>query len=132
MAEKEFVEKVESKEVLRQVTRLSNSGEVVLVEWVADGKVYRGFLPAKKYSPEGMPDSVLSKATPYGLPWAKLASFQATPEGLEEALHNADIWTLDDLLNKIQAGIGAIQTAYHFDHAALRTAAKNYKTEVEK
>jgi len=132
MAEKEVVEKVESKEMLRKVTRLNKAGEVALVEWVADGKVYRGFLPEKKFSPEGLPDSVLSKATPYGLPWAKLATFQATPEGLEEALHNADIWTLDDLVTKIQAGIGAIQTAYQFDLAALRTAAKNYKTEVEK
>jgi hypothetical protein len=131
MAEKQ-IEEMESKEVLRKVRRLSGTTEVVLIEWVKDGEACRGFVPAKKFSAEGMPDSVLSKATPYGLPWAKLASFQASPEELEKALHNADIWTMDDLITKIQAAIGAIQTAYHLDYAALKTAAKNYKTEVEK
>lgn len=131
MAEK-TIEGVESKEVLRTVRRLKSTEETALVEWVEDGKVKRGYVPAKKFNPEGMPDSVLSKATPFGLPWAKIAQLHATPEDLETALHNADIWTFDDLITKIQAGIGAIQTAYHLDHAALRTAAKNYKTEVEK
>jgi hypothetical protein len=124
-----MLEETKKQEKLFPVRKLNlgSTPESFLVEWVEDGQAKRGFVPAKKFDPVGMPESVLSRSTPYGLPWAKLANFSATPEGLESALHNADIWTLDDLVNKIQAAIGALQTAYKLDYAALKTAAKNYK-----
>lgn len=107
--------------------KMGSTAESFLVEWVADGEAHRGYIPAKKFDPAGVPESVLSRSTPYGLPFAKLVSFSATPEGLEKALHNADIWTLDDLATKIQAAIGALQTAYYLDYAALKQAAKKYQ-----
>lgn len=126
--------KVEKIDKIYPVTKLKqfSTPESFLVEWVEDGKAKRGFIPAKKFDPAGMPESVLSRSTPYGLPWAELASFSATPEGLEMALHNAGIWTLDDLTGNIQAGLGAIQSAYRLDYAALKSAAKKFKTEVDK
>lgn len=123
-------EEAKKSEKVYQVSKLKfgSTPESFLVEWVKDGVVQRGFIPAKKFDPAGVSESVLSRSTPYGLPWAQLAVLSATPEGLEQALHNADIWTLSDLNEKIQAGIGAIQTAYKLDYAALRKAAKNYQT----
>lgn len=123
-------EELKKQDKVHQVRKLNlgSTPESFLVEWVVDGVAKRGFIPAKKFDPAGVPESVLLRSTPYGLPWAQLATLSATPEGLEQALHNADIWTLNDLNEKIQAGIGAIQTAYKLDYAALRTAAKNYQT----
>jgi hypothetical protein len=127
----ETVKKVDKVYPVNKLKQFSTP-ESFLVEWVEGDLVKRGFIPSRKFDPAGVPESVLSRSTPYGLPWAKLVSFSATPEGLEMALHNAGIWTLDDLASNIQAGLGAIQSAYRLDYAALKSAAKKFKTEVDK
>jgi hypothetical protein len=124
----------EKKEEILPVRKLNvaSTPNTVLVEWVSNQEVHRGFIPAKQFSVDGVPASVLGSATPYGLPWSELIVFSGSAKDLEKALHNAGIWTFEDLVQFPQAAVGALQTAYHNDLAALRSAAKNYNKEASK
>jgi len=111
-----------------QVKVLNDQGKTVLVEWVEDNKIKRGFIPSKNLATDSLvAKKVLSAATPYGLPWAKLIKLQATPEGIEVALHRAGIWTMEDLMKNPMPALGAIQAAYWLDMSILLMAAQEFE-----
>lgn len=116
------------------VTLLASPGlKTVLVEWLRDEKQARGYVPSKalEMAEDGkhglVSPEVLEAATPYGLPWAKLIQLQATPEGIETALHRAGIWTFEDLRTNPMPALGAIQAAYWLDMSILLMAADKFQ-----
>ena len=116
------------------VTLLASPGlKTVLVEWLRDEKQARGYVPNKalEMAEDGkhglVSPEVLEAATPYGLPWAKLIQLQATPEGIENALHRAGIWTFEDLRTNPMPALGAIQAAYWLDMSILLMAADKFQ-----
>jgi len=55
-----------------------------------------------------------------GAPWsAIIGQLAGTPEKLEAALHGAGILTLDDLRRRPAVALGALQSVYGLDLAAL-------------
>lgn len=55
-----------------------------------------------------------------GAPWATIiGGLAGTPEKLEAALHGAGILTLDDLRRRPAVALGALQSVYGLDLAAL-------------
>ena len=122
------------------VTLLASPGlKTVLVEWLRDGKQARGYVPNKalEMTEDGkhglVSPEVLEAATPYGLPWAKLIQLQATPEGIENALHNAGtkppggIWTFEDLRTNPMPALGALMATYWLDVGVLLMAAQKFE-----
>lgn len=112
----------------QKVKVLNDQGKTALVEWFEGEQVKRGFIPSKQLSEDGeVSIKVLGAASPYGIPWARVAKLQATPEGLEQALHAAGIWTAEDLRTKPMVALGAIQRAYWLDMNILLSAAVEYE-----
>lgn len=95
------------------VKTLGTSGESALVAWVAEGVPHRGYVPIAAVKPDGVSQSALSKAVPYGIAWETLhmPSGAEVAELLAVELRKRDIWTAEDLAKRQQAAIGAIQAA---------------------
>lgn len=74
---------------------------------------------------QASPDD-LSMATPYGLPWEEIAQQKVTPQMIANKLREYNIWTLQDLEQNPNVVVGALQSVYGFDAAALRVAARRY------
>lgn len=113
-----------------EVKVLNDQGKTALVEWIEDGAAKRGFIPSKELSKSPqllIENKILKAATPYGIPWAKVVKLQATPEGIELALHRAGIWTVEDLRTNPMPALGAIQAAYWLDMHILLMAAQKYE-----
>ena len=65
-------------------------------------------------------DTPSAAAPTPGAPWAAIIGrLAATPEKLEAALHGAGILTLDDLRRRPAVALGALQSVYGLDLAAL-------------
>ena len=110
------------------VTVIHSKGNTALIEWVEKTKLKRGYLPASLIEADNMvSDEALEAATPYGVPWESVITLYATPEKLEQALHAHGIWTLNDLVTKPNAAIGALQSVYRVDLAALLQAARKFE-----
>lgn len=110
------------------VTVIRSKGFTALIEWVEKTRLKRGYLPASMIDADNMvSDDVLEAATSYGVPWGDVLNLQATPEKLEQALHAHGIWTLEDLVTKPNAAIGALQSVYRVDLAALLQAARTFE-----
>jgi hypothetical protein len=101
-----------------------------LVQWLTRKTLNRGYIPAGAVSEESTvePDD-LDAAIPYGVPWSSLITMTATPEALENRLHQIGVWTYDDLLANIQPVIGALQATYMVDFSALKRAAEGFSKE---
>lgn len=101
---------------------ITNSGHSQLIEWTDDtGKLRRGVLPVG--------ETGTALAIPHGLPFAEILAphvCEGMAERIEERLHQVGIWTSDDLRNKPEAALGAVQAAYGVDLAILLQLARNY------
>lgn len=64
----------------------------------------------------------LNLAIPYGLPWEEFINHPAIPDKLRQA----GIYTYQDLIEKHQAALGAIQAAYGQDLATITILARNF------
>ena len=99
---------------------IETRGGSSLVEWVAGGEAHRAFVPAETLAPDGAPATVLDRGVPYGLPWQDVRLADADlPAALNRALHNAGIWTGDDLVRNQRAAMGAVQAALQIHLGAL-------------
>ena len=112
------------------VTVVQRNGQAKVVEWLdGDGKVSRGRIPADKEVDGQVDEAVLDRAMAYGLPFARFITLQATPEAVEERLHQVGIWTAEDLEKKHAAAAGALMAVYGVDLAALKAAVRVYLKE---
>ena len=104
---------------------LKAQGASALVEWVADGEAHRAFVPAAKVKAGLVAESVLGKGVPYGIPWRdiKLPALDIAA-ALEKALHNAGIWTAEDLSKNQRAAHGAVQAALGLHLGAVNQFAR--------
>jgi len=134
--EKEFgevkVKKTPPAPVKRTTVRvIRHTGSVILVSYVEDGAEKRRTVPAPTLDPDGtISEKDLAAGIPYGIPWGKLnLKFTVTLVGLEKSLHNAGVWTLEDLMKHPQAVLGALQDTYRLDYAALLSAASDYQRQ---
>lgn len=78
---------------------ISKSSTGVVIEWVEEGKVHRSIVPKEDVSNNGeclYPE----RGIPYGLPFEQLLHVDLTSEDITDALHNAGIWTMEDLLRR--------------------------------
>lgn len=64
----------------------------------------------------------LDMAIPYGLPWEELVNHPAIPGKLRQA----GIYTYQDLVEKHQQALGAIQAAYGQDLQTITILARHY------
>jgi hypothetical protein len=125
--EKEVAKEEEKKQPeQKQVRIVVSRGKGAVVEWVEDGKAFRKIVPLSKMKGDKIGEDVLDKSPDYGVPWAKEIKLNASAEDLEIALHNAGVWTAEDAMKNPRAIIGAINTAYKNDLAAILKAAKKY------
>ena len=114
---------------LIKVRVLSSRGKGAVVEWVENKQAFRKIVPVSKIKGNQIDEETLDKSPDYGVPWAKEIKLNASAKDLEIALHNAGVWTTEDAMKKPQAIIGAINTAYKTDLAAILSAARKYKNK---
>jgi hypothetical protein len=108
-----------------EIKVVDRDGKAVVVEWVDNGRLKRGVLPAKdvkrgKYTTK----TALRRAAPYGLPWEELVQLRATSEDLAEQLRKRGIWNLEDLWSKGEEVQAAIMATYRVDMFELRKLAQ--------
>lgn len=125
MTEEKQEEKVEQPELI-EVRVVTSRGKSAVVEWVDEGRAFRKVVPVNKIKDGAIPEDVLEKAPLYGVPWAKEIKVKATAEDIENALHNAGIWTAEDALKNGNAIIGAINAAHKTSLATILRVAKKY------
>jgi hypothetical protein len=118
-----------------KVQIIKSEGKVVLLETVVDGKAVRRIVPEKLVREDGdIEPSDFEKGILHGLPFAEFINPSVTGEQVETALHNAGIWTLQDLQTKGREAVGALQSVYRTDLGNILASAKVYsdKASVEK
>jgi hypothetical protein len=118
-------QKPRSRKVVR-VSVVARKDASALVEFVEGQAAQRKTVPADALDGDKIAQDDLDMGVPYGIPWADLVKVTATPGGIEKALHNAGIWTLEELTSNPRRAIGALQAAYGLDIASLIRAANEY------
>jgi hypothetical protein len=112
-------EKKEKKIKLVAVKTVLTQGQSTVVEFRQKGRLQRVIVPVEKVVDGQADELTLSAGLPYGLPWHKAKVEVLTGESVEDALHDAGIWTQDDLFTKPAAVHGALQVAYGLALGAL-------------
>jgi len=105
--------------------------QVILVEAVVNDRLVRKIIPAKVLN-AGIVDAVdFDAGVPYGLPLDEILPIVEhtviVKQRLIEALHNADLWTLEDMAHDVRAVIGALQSVYAIDAATIFRTAQEYE-----
>lgn len=129
MVEEKVKEESKKEPKLIKVRVISSRGKGAVVEWVENKQAFRKVVPVSKLKGNQIDEETLDKAPDYGVPWAKEVKPNASAKDLEIALHNAGVWTAEDAMQKPQAIIGAINTAYKTDLAAILSAARKYRNK---
>ena len=131
--EKEIKEepKKEKPKKFIDVRVVKSHGKSAVIEWVDDGKVFRKISPVSKIKDGKIDEQELEKCPDYGVPWAKEIKLSASSEDLENALHNAGIWTPQDALKNSQAIRGALNAAYKTGLSSILKTATKYKKNKE-
>lgn len=105
-------------------------GDAVLVEWLANGRFFRGIVRREAVVDGRCPQDELDAAIPYGVPWAEIiGELNATPQQIEDELHRVGIWTAEEAHANPQAVLGAIQSAYGLGLAQLFTGLRKHQKE---
>lgn len=112
-----------------EVRTVRTKGKSAIVEWVEDKKVFRKIVPTGKIKDGKIEEEDLKKCPDYGVPWAKEIKLSASSEDLENALHNAGIWTPQDAMKNSGVIIGALNATYKSDLASILRTAKKYKNK---
>jgi hypothetical protein len=103
-----------------EVKIVARNGHSVLIEWVDNGNLYRGILPASSIRGDGyVQKKELKRAAPYGVPWEEVVILQATSDTLAQELRKRGIWTALDLQDRPAEAQGAIMAAYGIDYQTL-------------
>lgn len=116
-----------------EVKVISQDGKSVLVEWMDNGRLKRGVLPASevrrgKYTTK----RALNMAAPYGMPWEELVQLKATSEQLAENLRRRGIWNLEDMRKKMNEVQTAIMQTYGVDYFELVKLAQGGMKDAKK
>lgn len=111
-----------------KVRVVQRRGESALVEWLDGEQQNRVTIPVTAVVNDHVADDVLLAGVPYGVPWAELVQLTATPAAVQSELYRVGVWTVDDLRQKPQLALGALQRVYGVDLAALMRAAKEYES----
>ena len=95
-------------------------GQSAVVEWVDNGKLFRGILPASSIRANNeVYKTELRRAAPYGVAWEEVVTLQATSELLAANLRKRGIWTMHDLVEDPDLTQGAIMETYGVDYQTL-------------
>lgn len=111
-----------------KVRVVQRRGESALVEWLDGEQQQRATIPVTAVVDDHVAEDVLLAGVPYGAPWAELVQLTATPAAVQAELYRVGVWTVDDLRQKPQLALGALQRVYGTDLAALMRAAKEYES----
>lgn len=111
-------------------TILRTEKQAALVQIVRDGKEERATLPlellAEGHNSELTGDQ-FDMGIPYGLPFAEiLGNVEITGADLQAALHNAGVWTLQDLESMMRPALGALTKVCYPILLTLHEKAKAY------
>jgi hypothetical protein len=112
-----------------EVRVVQSQGKGAVVEWVSEGRAFRKIAPLSKLKDGKIEEKDLEKCPDYGVPWAKEIKLSATSEDLENALHNAGIWTPQDALKNSQAILGALNATYKSGLSSILKTAQKYKNK---
>jgi hypothetical protein len=106
---------------------VSWTGEAGLVEVVRNGAVERVTLPMAILNSELITEADIDAGIPYGLQFAEfLTPANDIVSRVEVALHNAGIWTLEDLTKKPNLVVNALQSVYRIETGRIIQAAETY------
>ena len=107
------------------IKHLLTTGVTALVSWQDKGRERRGLLPVTVvYQRDELPAELLARSVPYGLPWAEM--FPDYGVKLEDALHDADLWTKLDVMHHPLAAIAVVAQFKPLDLSVLLTEAENF------
>ena len=112
-----------------EVKIIARDGHSVLIEWVDNGKLYRGVLPSSSIEGDGYVYKIeLKRAAPYGIPWEEVVILKATSDQLAQNLRMREIWTAQDVYDQPEQVQSAIMATYGIDyHMLLKLANKEAK-----
>lgn len=100
-----------------QVTELGHKKGNTLVEW-DDGMLHRGYIPSDTITDGEVSSDTLSAAIPYGVGLSDLPC--VTPEQLEDMLHRAGLWTVEDIRRHPMEVKAVLNGAYKVSWAAFQ------------
>lgn len=114
-----------------KVTVIRNKDGKSLVEWTYGQKLHRSWVPSDDVRTEGGESRVErpSAGVPYGHNFTKSLTFSVTPDAIDAELKRRGIWTIEDLRARPNSALGALQTVYGVDMAALFQAADKFEAE---
>jgi len=117
------------------VVRVVRSGNnVKLVEWQEDGKyLRRGWVPNQYIDIDnGVDDSILQKAAPYGLPLQYLLSpIVIETEQLADSIHRFGLWTKEDILRNANDIARAILLCCGLGASRVQTLVREFEDKEE-
>jgi len=106
---------------------IANQGENGLIEVLRGGETTRCILPMVMLRGKDVSDAEIDLGIPFGLPFSQfLQANPFIPEIVEVKLHNAGIWTLDDLRQNAQKAVRIIQSVYHIELASIIKSAEDF------
>lgn len=109
---------------------ITKSGQTGLIEINRDGALERCLLPTQLLEGNSeLTSEQIDSGAPYGLPFSEFiqpSNFKDLAKQLEITLHNAGVWTLEDLRTKVPSVISALQTVYGIEFRKLIRAAEAY------
>lgn len=121
-----------------KVKLINRNGRAALIEYQVEGATARGFVPAEAlrqdagqtYESNQYEVDRPTLAAPYGMPWADLVTLPATPQDIEDALHQYGIWTAEDLERNTAQATAAIISVHAREIRELLRAARGYQAEL--
>lgn len=122
----------ETEEVKVPYVLIQSEDKTSLVEAKVDGQMVRVFIPTHKLTPDELPVSLLNAGIPYGVPFEEIFEAQASGEAVAKAMHDNGVWTVEDMRNRPEDAIAALQAAYRLDFAMLIKAAEEQKAKPKK
>ena len=114
-----------------EVKIIARDGHSALIEWVDNGKLYRGILPIASIRGDSyVTKTELKRAAPYGTPWEEVVILKATSEQLAQNLRMRGIWTGQDVYDQPEQTQSAIMATYGLDyHTLLKIAHREVKKD---
>lgn len=112
-----------------EVKIIARDGHSALIEWVDNGKLYRGILPIASIRGDSyVTETELKRAAPYGIAWEEVVILKATSEQLAQNLRKRGLWTAQDVYGQPEQAQSAIMATYGIDyHTLLKIANQEVK-----
>lgn len=107
------------KQAQTEYRQLRTEGNSVLVEYTKGDKLCRVIIPIDQIGEAGITPDLIEMGVPYGVAWSELIQLQATPEGFEQALYKAGIWTFEDFKHNVKLVLSILQSVYGLDVTKL-------------